>query len=1009
MEMSACSAPKGKNTMSESAVVVRFGGDVGGLDAAVAVAKAQLAGFNSEVRKLAKEAAASGGAVNENLSKALREAAAGAAGMQKELKSLTTKPLSDATTDVQKLHKSLDGIGDFTWKNTSLSGDEIDRVINPIKGIASAFGVLPTVALAASAAAALAIYKIAERAHEVRTAVKSMSDELSLSGEINIFQGSFKGGQKLVEQATHIESAWDLMGKGAALSTDEAKKFGTELAKLPGLTETMARGFTDLARDERYAFGADGLAAVQGLATALRKPDEALKTLLDSNLRLVPAQRQAAQSSLESGNAQKQASTYFQLVTDDLIRQKSEAVLLEESQSALGGTIAKVASEALDAARASGDFAGALATLAEAGSSAARKLMGMVSAIGSIRSEMARGLGGVELSNALQNTHDKLFPLATEARSMATAWEASKAQVAGLSEELSKAQMNAARVKASGGEGSAEFTRASNQVADLNRNLELAKQNADAFGDKARKANDALKGGTGRERAFKDIEATHGAGGEGGDRDKVAESREKIEAIMRESAGLGATEDAVAKRRELDEKLATELKNLSDAQKEVTVARIDAEIAEEEKGSAKKKELLRKKFEVETKGVAPNSADYIGKASALKTALEEEPDAAKAAKAPKENSDALNAARKDIDGQIEAVKQQTTLNKQQYELDAANKKITEDQKKALVSQADDQELVSIKALYEQEKQIDGQKPAQIQEINNKIEALESQHTLKMVQEQTKAAQESAKVWNEEAKQMAGTLTSSLSQAIEGAVEHTKTKDAGKKLAQSLFNELTSDLVKEALANPLETALAPMFKGLTSLVTQPLQEGLKAAFQPISSSITGALGGAAGGAVDAAGGAALTGAATALTAAATALSAAAATLGAGGAAAGAGGAVASGGGFFSALAGLLPAFDVGSFQLPSLGNFDGKGGFPALVHPGEMIVPAGPAGPLRQALKGGGVGSGAGGSRPQSSGDFHLHLSSNDSQDAHRWLTANQRQVAKAYRNLVRNGAGLGQR
>ena len=40
--------------------------------------------------------------------------------------------------------------------------------------------------------------------------------------------------------------------------------------------------------------------------------------------------------------------------------------------------------------------------------------------------------------------------------------------------------------------------------------------------------------------------------------------------------------------------------------------------------------------------------------------------------------------------------------------------------------------------------------------------------------------------------MAGTLTSSLSSAIEGAVEHIKTKDAGKKLAQSLFNELVND-------------------------------------------------------------------------------------------------------------------------------------------------------------------------------------------------------------------------
>ena len=128
-------------------------------------------------------------------------------------------------------------------------------------------------------------------------------------------------------------------------------------------------------------------------------------------------------------------------------------------------------------------------------------------------------------------------------------------------------------------------------------------------------------------------------------------------------------------------------------------------------------------------------------------------------------------------------------------------------------QADDQELASIKALYEQEKQLAGQKPAQIAEINNKIEALEAQHTLKMLQEQTKAAQETAKVWQQESQQMAGTLTSSLSQAIEGAVEHTKTKDAGKKLAQSLFNELINDLVKNALTKPLETALRPCSKGL----------------------------------------------------------------------------------------------------------------------------------------------------------------------------------------------------
>ncbi len=970
--------------MSESAVQVKFGGDVSGLDAAVAVAKAQLNGFQGELRKLAKEAAASGGAINDNLSKALREAAAGAAGMQKELKSLQTKPLKDAATATDQFKKSLDRVGEFAWNNTSLSGDEIERVIGPIKQLAGAFGVLPTVAIGAAAAAGFAIYKIAERANEVQQAVKSMSDELSLSGEINAFRGSFEGGQKLIEQATRITSAWDLMGKGEALSTDEAKKFGAELAKLPGLSETMARGFVDLARDERYAFGADGLAAVQGLATALRSPNTALKSLMDSNLRLVPAQRQAAQSAIESGNAQKQASTYFALVTDDLVRQKSEAVLLEEAQSALGGTLAKVASEALSAARASGDFAGALEKLAEAGSSAAQKLMHMVSAIGSIRSEMARGLGGVELSNALQNAHDKLFPLAATVREANAQWGDSKNQVASLNEELSKAQLNMARIKASGGEGGAEFQKAAADVDELNRNLKLARDNAAAFAVKARAADDALHGGPPQKKEFDAIEAAHGADGDGGDQDKVAEAREKINAIMQESTRLvGATEEEVNKRRELEANLAKELKSLADAEKEVQVARIDAEIAQEENGTEKKKALARQKFEIETRGIAPNSKDYIEKQSELQTALDEKPDKDKTKK-PKSDTDARDAARKDIDGQIEDVKQQTAINKQQYDLDAANKKISEDQKKALVKQADDDELASIKALYEQEKQIAGQKPAQIAEINNKIEALEAQHTLKMLQEQTKAAQETAKVWEQESQQMAGTLTSSLSSAIEGAVEHTKTKDAGKKLAQSLFNELVNDLVKNALTKPLETALQPLFQGLNTAISQPLQQGFQSAvnamtsmIQPFISALSSALSGVFSGLSGALGGAA------------------------GGVAAGS--AAGGSGGIGALFAGLL-SFDVGSWQVPSLGNFDGKGGFPALIHPGEMVVPSGPAGPLRQALAGGSVGAGGrgGGNTVHVSPTFNI--SASDSQDVHRLFTANQRQFAKAVKQMVRNGA-----
>ena len=74
--------------MGDSAVVVRFGGDVSGLDSAVAVAKVQLAAFNAEVKNLAKEAAASGGAIDSGLMSKLRSATAQASSMKTEIKSL---------------------------------------------------------------------------------------------------------------------------------------------------------------------------------------------------------------------------------------------------------------------------------------------------------------------------------------------------------------------------------------------------------------------------------------------------------------------------------------------------------------------------------------------------------------------------------------------------------------------------------------------------------------------------------------------------------------------------------------------------------------------------------------------------------------------------------------------------------------------------------------------------------------------------------------------------------
>ena len=817
--------------MSESAVSVRFGGDVTGLDAAVAVAKAQLNAFNAEVRKLAKEAAASGGSVNDNLTKALREASAGAAGMQKELKSLSAKPIHEVESAAKSFNKSLDKIGEFAWNNTSLSGNTIERVVNPVKGLTNAIGVVPTIAAAAAAAiAALAL-----------VTGNFAQDQLAELGKITKETGV---------GANQVQGA-KLVGAGAGLNSD---------AMVAGI-KAASQQFEQFKRN------------AGGVKDSLEKVDEEFLKVADK------------------------AKTSGEFI--DLVGQEIRKLPREE---------------------------------------------------------------GVDLAKALfgDDAGEKLYePIVRGELEMKKLGEAAKAAGVALDDGVVKAAAEAQRqIDEASAKASGKFLAALQSLA-----APVAAMKVEWY-----HVVEAIADAT--------ISATKFIG-------KLNEAIEDSKQLAREHAGhqTGGVP--------FEEAFAAE----------------------------------RRGYGVHPDYVEGPQQQTAGASRARYAARDDDDDKAKKAKAPKENSDALNEARKGIDGQIEAVKQQTAINKQQYELDAANKKITEDQKKALVSQADDQELASVKALYEQEKQLVGQKPAQIAEINNKIEALEAQHTLKMLQEQTKAAQESAKVWEEASKQMAGTLTSSLSQAIEGAVEHTKTKDAGKKLAQSLFNELTSDLVKQALTNPLETALAPMFKGLTSLVTQPLQQGLQAVIQPI----TGALGGAAGGATEAAGGAALTGAATALTTAAAALSSAAAALGAGGAAAGAGGAAAgaggaaagaggaaagaggaaaSGGGLFSWLGGLL-AFDVGSWELPSMGNFDGKGGFPALVHPGEMIVPSGQAGPLRQALKGGGVGGG--GSQTQVSQSVNFNISANDGQDVHRLLTANQRQVTKAISKMISRGAPLGQR
>jgi len=559
-----------------------------------------------------------------------------------------------AGISVESFNAGLDRVREFAWNNTGFSGDEIDRVINPVQGLAGALGVLPTIAVAAAAAVAGALALLALRAHEAHVAAQQLADDLSLSGQVNAFGGATEAAGRLVDQLTRISSAWDIAGKGAALSTEEARKFGAEVANLPAATEEMAAGFGDLARAQRYAFGSEGVDMVQGLAAALRAPEQALQTLIASNLHLTGAQRQAAQGALDSGNAQRQASTYFQIVTDDFTRQKAEAILLDAAHNSLSSATRELAAEALAAARSSGDFEGALQRLALAGSDAAHRLLGAVGAIRSIRAEMARGLGGVELSNALQAANDKLYPLHTAARAATAQLEDATRTVKDLEARIGAATANLNRMKVAGEEGSKEFQSGAADVARLNEQLATARANAAAFGAAAQKANEALEGGSSYSRAKKSIDAAHDV-----DKDEIARHRETIAALEAQRADLvnsevAKTEDGTARIREINESLRDEEAKLAAERLGVQVARIDAEIAKEEQGTERKKQLARQKFEAETKWLSPDSKEYVEKQSTLQSVLDEEPRDASAGRGRSSNAAATRQSA--IDRYVDSLK-----------------------------------------------------------------------------------------------------------------------------------------------------------------------------------------------------------------------------------------------------------------------------------------------------------------------------------------------------------------
>jgi hypothetical protein len=98
-----------------------------------------------------------------------------------------------------------------------------------------------------------------------------------------------------------------------------------------------------------------------------------------------------------------------------------------------------------------------------------------------------------------------------------------------------------------------------------------------------------------------------------------------------------------------------------------------------------------------------------------------------------------------------------------------------------------------------------------------------------------------------------------------------------------------------------------------------------------------------------------------------------------------------------VASALPAFDVGSWDLPS--------DMIARVHKGEMIVPAGPAAAWRSALNDGPLG-GAGGQVAVNHAT-NINISAIDAASVKKWFKNNERTLMRTINEGVRTGAHLG--
>jgi hypothetical protein len=338
----------------------------------------------------------------------------------------------------------------------------------------------------------------------------------------------------------------------------------------------------------------------------------------------------------------------------------------------------------------------------------------------------------------------------------------------------------------------------------------------------------------------------------------------------------------------------------------------------------------------------------------------------------KTNTDALEAAKKEIDGEMKALQEGLALKKTVWDGEVAAHNMSKEQEYASLMQATQKEYQGEVALLEKEKALQGQKPAAIQEINNKIEALQAAHNLKMVKlDQDSLAEETAS-WQ----RFADTLTTTFNSQLKGLITGTTTfNKAFKSMATDMlvkFIEVVENMVVKwavgQLAQTTATVTGAQARAAAQSASSVTSDAgtIASVMRSISASAAETFGGVFGFLSPVLGPAAA------------------------GPAAGAEATVLAAGGAIGALA-------VGAWSLPS--------DMLAMVHRGEMVVPAGVT-PWAQGLISGAANT-PGVSTVHVNHATNFHVSAMDSRGVKQFFNDHGRTIMRTVNESVRTGSHIG--